>query len=212
LNQEPYFMGWDWWENSPNGERPVANSPRDNYFSRAHAYGSVLSGGLAGHTFGSAAYDGDTTGEPRTGGPENPSIWEALVYEAEGQMQYVKDFLLSEGRRYQDLELASDDLEPRFSPGSSRGGLDGWAFQMRTPDRSLALLYFESACQRVAVKGLAANARYRAQWFDPRAGRWSDCGSGILASDAQGRLALPDYPGGAAVAPADWALKLKLER
>ena len=64
INFEPYYTGWNHEINKPNGERPPANSDRDNYFSRAQMYGSVLSGGLAGHVYGTAAYDITTTGEP----------------------------------------------------------------------------------------------------------------------------------------------------
>ena len=35
INFEPYYTGWDHMINMPNGERPPANSVRDNYFSRA---------------------------------------------------------------------------------------------------------------------------------------------------------------------------------
>jgi hypothetical protein len=61
INFEPYYTGWNHEINKPNGERPPANSERDNYFSRAQMYGSVLSGGLSGHVHGTAAYDITTT-------------------------------------------------------------------------------------------------------------------------------------------------------
>ena len=64
INFEPYYTGWNHEINMPNGERPAVNSTRDNYFSRAQMYGSVLSGGLSGHVHGTAAYDITTTGEP----------------------------------------------------------------------------------------------------------------------------------------------------
>ncbi|MFP4542460.1 MAG: DUF4038 domain-containing protein, partial [Opitutales bacterium] len=55
-NLEPYYTGWNHSINRPGGETPPAGSARDVYFARAQMYGSVLSGGLAGHAHGSAAY------------------------------------------------------------------------------------------------------------------------------------------------------------
>lgn len=69
INFEPYYTGWNHEINKPNGERPQANSERDNYFARAQMYGSVLSGGLSGHVHGTAAYDITTTGEPNGARP-----------------------------------------------------------------------------------------------------------------------------------------------
>ena len=70
-------------------------------------YGSVLSGALAGHVHGTAAYDVTSTGEPAGW---RPHIWTALRYESGAQMQHLRSFVLSEGARYQELTLASQDL------------------------------------------------------------------------------------------------------
>ena len=62
-NLEPYYPGWDHVaHNIVEGERPVPDSDRDNYFGRTQAWGSVLSGGIAGHIYGTGAYDGTTVG------------------------------------------------------------------------------------------------------------------------------------------------------
>ena len=131
IDLEPYYAGWTiaGLMNSPAGERPPANSDRDNYFARAMMYGCVLSGGLVGHVYGHGAYDFTTTDEPRG---IRPYIWEALQYASAGQMQWMKKFIMSEGKSYQDLRLASDDISPRKAPGSPETGLDGWALMMRT--------------------------------------------------------------------------------
>src|SRR4029078_4700427 len=63
-NLEPYYTRWNHAITRPGGETPEENSPRDNYFARAMMYGSVLSGALAGHVHGTAAYDMTSTGEP----------------------------------------------------------------------------------------------------------------------------------------------------
>jgi hypothetical protein len=66
-------------------------------------YGSVLSGALAGHVYGTAAYDVTSTGEPAGW---RPHIWTALRYESGAQMQHLRSFVLSEGARYQQLAAA----------------------------------------------------------------------------------------------------------
>ncbi|MDR3527643.1 MAG: DUF5060 domain-containing protein, partial [Rhizomicrobium sp.] len=111
-NMEPYYAGWDHTINAPGGETPVPDSDRDVYFARAMMYGSVLSGGLAGHVHGTAAYDVTSTGEPAGW---RPYIWEALKYRSAGFMAPLRDFVLSEGTRYQELVLATDALIPRAS-------------------------------------------------------------------------------------------------
>ena len=205
-NLEPYYTGWNHEINRPGGERPAPDSDRDNYFARAQMYGSVLSGGLAGHVHGTAAYDVTSTGEPPGW---RPYIWEALRYASGGQMRHLRDFVLSEGDRYQQLEPASEDLVPRRSPEAIDDGLDGWGFLMRTADRSLALLYFEQDAVTPQAQGLASGARYRWTWFDPRTGRWSEAIA--VSAGADGRLAAPPFPGGGRRAERDWAAKMVLE-
>lgn len=202
-NLEPYYTGWNHQINRPAGETPPANSERDNYFARAMMYGSVLSGGLAGHVHGTAAYDLTSTGEPAGW---RPHVWDALRYESGAQLQHLRTFMLAEGARYLDLVLASDDLHPRRAPDAPAEGLDGWSYQMRTPDGALALLYFETQALRPQVNGLAAGGTYRWTWFDPRTGRWGEEVS--LTADASGAFAAPAFPGGVERATLDWAAKV----
>lgn len=198
-NLEPYYTGWNHEINRPGGETPAPDSDRDNYFARAMMYGSVLSGGLAGHVHGTAAYDVTSTGEAPGW---RPYIWEALHYASGAQMQHLGRFVLCEGARYQDLQLASDDLTPRRARGSSEDGLDGWSFMMRTADRRFALLYFELDAERPSVAGLLPATRYRWSWYDPRDGLW--LAETVLITDSSGVLAAPDAP----EAGRDWAARL----
>jgi hypothetical protein len=204
-NLEPYYTGWNHSINRPGGETPPENSDRDNYFARAMMYGSVLSGGLAGHVHGTAAYDVTSTGEPAGW---RPHIWTALRYESGAQMQHLKTFVLSEGDRYQQLQLASDDLSPRSIPDAPSDGLDGWSFLMRTASKDYALAYFEVKALRPQIKGLLPRQRYQWSWFDPREGRWS--APITLTTDAKGVLAAPTFPGERAQADSDVAAKILL--
>jgi len=198
-NMEPYYAGWNHQINHPGGEAPEADSARDTYFARAMMYGSVLSGGLAGHVYGTGAYDVTTTGEASGW---RPPIWEALRYQSGGQMRFLRDFVLSEGGRSQQLTLASADLRPRASAAAVADGLDGWAYLMRTPDRRFALAYFERHAARPHLAGMQPRARYAWTWFDPQNGRWSKAID--LTADAKGELAAPAFP----KPDRDWAAKL----
>jgi hypothetical protein len=200
---EPHYTGWVHGNNVVNGEQAVPNSERDNYFSRAQMYGCVLSGGLAGHVHGTGAYDVTSASEPAGA---RPYFWQALRYTSAEYMRGLGAFMLSEGARYRDLQLASDDLAPRKAVGSSEQGLDGWSYLMRTPAKDLGFLYFENRAERARTQHWRPNGHYRFTWYDPRAGRWE--ASAELAADAQGTLQLPAFPGGEQVASTDWAAKI----
>jgi hypothetical protein len=202
---EPHYTGWVHGNNVVDGEQAESGSARDNYFSRAQMYGCVLSGGLAGHVHGTGAYD--VTSAAEAPGPR-PYFWQALRYESAEYMRGLGTFILSEGARYRDLEPASSDLLPRKAAGSSETGLDGWSFLMRTPDRSVGLLYFENRAARAQTIGWRPGSSYRFTWFDPRAGAWRE--SIDLMSDSVGALQLPPFPSGPDVASTDWAAKLVL--
>ena len=202
-NLEPYYTGWNHAINRPGGETPAENSARDNYFARAMMYGSVLSGALAGHVHGTAAYDVTSTGEPAGW---RPHIWTALRYESGAQMQHLKAFVLSEGARYQELVPAPQDLAPRSIAEAQGDGLDGWSFLMRTPARDFALAYFENRARRPRLAGFAPGTNYRWSWFDPRDGAWA--GPKAVRADAQGVLQAPPFPAGGDQATSDIAAKI----
>jgi hypothetical protein len=204
-NLEPYYTGWNHAINRPGGETPAENSPRDNYFARAMMYGSVLSGALAGHVHGTAAYDMTTTGEPAGW---RPHIWTALKYASGAQMQHLRTFVMSEGARYQSLEPASQDINPRAMPGALADGLDGWSFLARVKTREFALAYFEQRAPRPRLSGFAPGGRYGWTWFDPESGRWGR--TAVLRADADGNLMAPPFPAGGAAATRDVAAKILL--
>jgi hypothetical protein len=187
----------------PNGERPPANSTRDNYFSRAQMYGSVLSGGLSGHVHGTAAYDITTTGEPVG---MRPHFWDALKYTSGTYMQYLRSFILSEGNKYQSLRIASKDIHPQKAPGSPKDGLDGWSYMMRTSNKDFALLYFESQSLLPELIGFKSSKLYTLQWFDPTNGKWGKKIS--IKTDKSGRMILLRFPDGQSISVIDWAAKI----
>jgi len=163
----------------------------------------VLSGALAGHVYGTAAYDVTSTGEPAGW---RPHIWTALRYESGAQMQHLRAFLLSEGDRYQRLAPASHDLDPRSIPDSLADGLDGWSFLMRTAERDFALVYFEEKAPATRLKGFTPGARYSWTWFDPRTGLWER--ARLLRADSTGALDSPTFATGGKQAARDTAAKI----
>ena len=205
INFEPYYTGWDHEINKPNGERPPANSERDNYFSRAQMYGSVLSGGLSGHVHGTSAYDMTTTGEPDG---KRHHIWDAFKFKSASYMQYLEKFILSEGNKFQNLQPVRKDINPCKAPNSPEMGLDGYSYMMRTPDKDLAFLYFENQSVRPELKGFLPNRNYTFEWYNTLTGKWMKAAK--LISDDVGIIVLPDFPDGLNPSSHDWAAKIKL--
>jgi len=206
INFEPYYTGWNHEINMPNGERPPADSPRDNYFSRAQMYGSVLSGGLSGHVHGTGAYDITTTGEPAGA---RPHFWDALKFESGRYMQHLSAFILSEGGKYQHLHPASENIHPQKAPKSPPRGLDGWSFMMTTPEKDLALLYFENRAVLPTLTGFKSGASYILQWYHPITGQWEQPVE--IKADDKGTLTLPGFPDSRNPASTDFAAKIRLE-
>ena len=203
INFEPYYTGWDHSLNKPHGERPAVNSARDNYFTRAMMYVSVLSGGLSGHVHGTAAYDITTTGEPAG---FRPHVWDAMKYESANYMRHLEEFILSEGDKYQALEPAQEDIIPRRAAGSFDDGLDGWSYMMRDKEKNFALLYFENGSVRPTLKGFIPGGQYSLIWYDPIKGEWKK--PLTMRSDEQGSLAVPSFPDSQNPSVTDWALKI----
>ncbi len=202
-NLEPYYTGWNHSINRPGGETPVAGSERDIYFARAQMYGSVLSGGLAGHVHGTGAYDITTTGEPAGW---RPYIWTALNFRSGEQMQHLRDFVLSLGPTYRELVPINDALSPRTAPGAIDDGLDGWSFAMRTPDAQHLLLYFENGAAPTNLTGLPAGTSYDWRWFNPRTGEWLPAQN--IRTSTDGTLSSPSFPVDPTSPMTDWAARL----
>ena len=190
LNGEPYYAGYkDVRGLGGSGYRYGAEggSERDDLFCRSGAYGSFLSGGLAGHVYGAEGIWGADI-EPTA----PVKMWDAFQWRSGAQMQHLRTFALSIGRRYQELEPLADLVSP--NKNHETRAYEGWDYAARTPDQNIFLLYFEKGCPSADIRGAKANSIYRAQWFDPRLGTWQDVGSGTLKSDLIGIITLPNYP------------------
>jgi hypothetical protein len=116
-------------------------------------------------------------------------------------MKYLPEFVLSIGKRYQDLVPDEDLVVPNKTHIVK--GYEGWAYAARTADKNIYLAYFEKGCPRSLVRGARVMSLYKAKWFDPRKGAWLEVGDGQVKADNIGEIHLPDFP-----SDDDWGLSL----
>jgi len=199
LNGEPYYAGYK----DANGKGgsgyqfgAAGGTGKDDQFVRSGMYGSFLSGGFAGHIYGSEAIWG---ADIQPSAPVH--MWEAFQWNSAGQMKHLRTFAFSIGKRYQDLNPDADLISPNKTQITQ--GYEGWAYCAHTPEKDIILAYFEKGCAKSQIRGVLPSSTYRAQWFDPRSGTWSDVGNGWLQSRANAIIALPPFP-----ADLDWGLRL----
>ena len=202
LNGEPYYAGYQ--DNrGPGGANytrgAVGGTDRDNAFVRSGMYGSFLSGGLAGHVYGA---EGIWGADIESSAPTH--TWDAFQWKSGAEMQYLRTFAFSVGKRYQELVPMADLVSPNKT--SETLNYEGWAYCARTVDKEIFLAYFEVGCLKSQIRGAKLNSVYRAQWFNPRDGTWSDVGNGKLVANKIGIIRLPDFPD-----KSDWGLRLIYE-
>jgi hypothetical protein len=202
LNGEPYYAGYKdaRGPGAANYTRgATGGTPRDDRFVRSCIYGSFLSGGLAGHVYGAEGIWGADI-EPTA----PTKMWDAFQWRSGSETQYLRTFAFSIGRRYQELVPLADLVSPNKTHDIL--SYEGWAYCARTPDKNIFLAYFEKGCPASQIRGARLNSSYRAQWFDPRDGTWSEVGDGRVHSSKIGIIELPSFP-----ADTDWGLKLIYE-
>ncbi|MHC4640242.1 MAG: apiosidase-like domain-containing protein [Planctomycetota bacterium] len=194
INGEPYYAGM---LDAPGG------TETSELYCRSGMYGSVLSGGLGGHIYGAGGWDGGMWGGNVEDAAEN-HIWDVIKWQSAAQMQHLRTFILSEGSRYQELIPSANLLSP--SRAGKANSCIGWAYCLRAPKKDFFLLYFEKDCPVASLSGAIPNTRYKTGWFNPRTGKWAN--GEMLVADPEGKVALPNFPGGLARSKTDWGLKL----
>jgi hypothetical protein len=198
MNGEPYYAGYMDQRGQGGGRGyqfgAVGGTEKDDQFVRSAMYGNFLSGGLAGHVYGA---EGIWGADIEAAAPTK--MWDAFQWTSGGQMQYLRNFAMSIGKRYQELVPLADLVSPNKT--QEIRAYEGWAYCARTADKNIFLAYFEKGCPRSQVRGAKLNSTYHAEWYDPRKGTWIDAGT--LRSSVIGILTLPDFPG-----DTDWGLKL----
>ncbi len=199
LNGEPYYAGYkDVRGLGAGGYRFGApgGTEQDDRFVRSGMYGSFLSGGFAGHVYGAEGIWGADI-EPAA----ETRMWDAFQWRSGSQMQHLRTFALSIGKRYQELVPIADLVSPNKTPVTR--GYEGWAYCARTPDKNIFVVYFEKGCPQSQIRGARLWGAYRAEWFDPRTGTWSDAGDGTVRSNQIGIINVPKFP-----SDDDWGLRL----
>lgn len=200
LNGEPYYSGYKDARSLGGGKGyqygAEGGTERDDQFVRSSMYGNFLSGGLAGHVYGA---EGIWGADIEAAAPTK--MWDAFQWRSGSQMQHLRTFALSIGKRYQELVPEADLVMPHQT--HALRSYEEWAYAARTPDREIFLAYFEKGCPLSRIRGAKVNSSYRAEWFDPRTGTWSDAGNGTLNSSQIGIITLPAFPG-----DTDWGLRL----
>jgi len=199
LNGEPYYAGYRdaRGPGAANYTRGAAGGTElDDGFCRSGLYGSFLSGGFAGHVYGAEGIWGADI-EPTA----PTKMWDAFKWRSGAQMQYLRGFAFSLGKRYRELVPMPDLVSPNKSHDTL--SYEGWAYCARTPDKENFLAYFEKGCPRAQVRGARLNTDYRAQWFDVRSGTWVDAEGGRVRANKIGVIRLPGPP-----TDADWGLRL----
>ena len=196
INGEPYYAGM---------LDAEGGTEKSELYCRSAMYGSVLSGGLGGHIYGGGGWSGGLwSGEVEDASPT--PIWEVIKWRSADQMRHLRTFVLSEGRRYQNLVPSVDLLQPNRT-GEEKSCV-GWAYCARTAEKDLFVLYFEKDCPKASLSGALPRSKYKALWFNPRTGDW--IGASVLSADSAGRITLPNFPDKSTRSNIDWALKLTL--
>jgi len=221
FNGEGYYAG----RQGNNGHGAEGGSADDARFMRSATYGSFLSGGLGGYLYGSEGIWGADIEE---GFPIK--MWDAFQWDAANYMKQFEKFVMSQGKRYEEL-IPNNDL---VTPSRTQDviSFDGWAYASATNERDYVLVYFEKGAYVnkrgdipsasmpgigtfsnipgdgvTTVRGLLAVSTYDAQWFDPRKGEWLSVGDGTLKTNLNGWVNIPRPPSGD-----DWGLRLLLKK
>ena len=199
LNGEPYYAGYTDARSFRGGYQYGApgGTEKDDQYVRSGMYGSFLSGGFAGHVYGAEGIWGADI-EPAA----PTKMWDAFQWRSGGQMQYLRTFAFSIGKRYQELVPDANLVSPDKT--HDLRSYEEWAYCARTPDRRIFLVYFEKGCPRSQVRGAMLDTTYRAEWFDPRTGTFQNAGE--LKSSLTGIITLPPFP-----SDADWGMKLAIQ-
>jgi len=196
INGEPYYSGLSDTRYGTDKSVPVGGTELDALYTRSAIYGSFLSGGFGGIIYGAQGLWG---GDVESG--SDPYMWDAFLWISATYVQHLKTFVLSEGKKYQNLIPNADLISPNKT--HELRAFTGWAYCAYTEERDYFLVYFERDCISSVLRGTRINSLYKADWFNPRTGEWIPVGGTILQTDRWGRIKVPDFP-----TDDDWGLRL----
>ncbi len=181
LNVEPFYPGW-----GNKGNQP-ADGLNECTMAQFQMYGSVLNGGLAGHSWGDTYYAGVATnpthdrGERIAKGDPHKNGFNRWCATSMGKL---KAFILDKGHDYRFMKpatlthLVDTDQE--------------WRALALSADLSQGLGFVAASHTKTDVKDLIPNTRYKIQWWNIDDGGWSN--SSTSTTDNNGNLSLPNKP------------------
>ncbi|MDO6818430.1 LamG-like jellyroll fold domain-containing protein [Zobellia sp. 1_MG-2023] len=203
LNLEPFYPGWGL--HSMNEINPGMD---DTSMAQMQMYGSVLSGGLAGHAWGDAWYAGAASSTSRSGGatvvPVNePQVSALNAFESQS-MGHLKDFILDKGHDYSQLVPAADT-----HLSDSQDYLHTLSV---SKDKSFALGFFTADSRKNAkalptLKNLQPSKTYQFQWWDVNNGGWIS--SENITTNGSGAMKTPAVPNNDRTK--GWAYRIRTE-
>ncbi len=190
LNLEPFYPGW-----GLHSGNEINAGMDDTTMAQMQMYGSVLSGGLAGHAWGDAWYAGAATSTSRSsvdGGtivPSNDPQVNALKQFESQSMGHLKSFILDSDHNYAKLVPAADT-----NLSDSEDYLHTLAI---ADDKSFALGFFtadsrDNAKALPSLKNLIASTTYQFQWWDVTNGGWISAGN--ITTSSSGTMKPPVLP------------------
>jgi len=177
LNGEPYYAGYfnlgELYKYGAEG-----GTEKDARYCRSGMYGGFLSGALAGHMYGAEGIWGADI-EPGS----RHKMWDSFKWSSADQLRHFRKFVLTFGRRYQELIPEAELVSPNKS-GAPKG-FDGWSYCAHTKDKDLLLFYFEAEHPgEFEIRRLRVNSTYAMRWYGPAEGEWSD--GGMIITDSAG--------------------------
>ncbi len=202
INGEPYYPGHIIIMPDSTGALSEViygnvNSREDQLNFRSCLFGSALCGAFGGLL---AGFEGMWSGnvEPE----EEPyKVWDTMTFKSSYETRYFRDFLLSEGKRYQELIPDQDMIFPSKSGPCT--GWRGWAYCAATRKRDLIMCYTEKDCPDTKIRGLHPYDIYEISFFNPRTGEWLEKTYQVEVTHV-GTLPIPEEPD-----DLDWAFKAK---
>jgi len=190
LNLEPFYPGW-----GLHSDNEINAGLDDTTMAQMQMYGSVLSGGLAGHAWGDAWYAGaaaSTTRKTEDGGtivPKNDPQKNALNRFESQSMGHLRNFILDSKHEYQRLIPAA-----HTNLSDSKNFLHTLSI---SEDKTFALGFFTADLRSnpsplPVLTNLTASETYLFEWWDVTNGGWIS--GGDITSSSSGRLQPPALP------------------
>mgnify|MGYP000494913274 CR=1 FL=1 len=190
LNLEPFYPGW-----GLHSGNEINSGLDDAMMAQMQMYGSVLSGGLAGHAWGDAWYAGAASSTRRNQGdggtivPKNDPQKNALARFESQAMGHLRDFILDPDHEYERLIPVADT-----HLSDSQNFLHTLSI---SDDKAFALGFFTGTMARnpdrlPRLKNLIPSETYRFEWWDVTNGGWIS--GGDISSTDNGQLTPPALP------------------